>query len=1081
MKAQSLTCLQCGHISPSGTRYCPNCREAVDPELVAELQWLYRSLKDLDNRIAVGDGEESIATLRNAYLSRYQQQRHEASISQPSSIAAVVARKGAAQTSEIPTSAQIPVPDSFLTDLSHFSWSAFLAEQAIAIIAYLGGFLLLVATLTFVVGAWNVFTDSIKLSVVIGVYLLFGGASLALSRMAGLRTIGRAYLGVFAMMTPLVGLAFYRFLLQGNGFSPSGVITITAGYAAITYLLIAWRTEIITYSYLGWTAALISALAIVPWLNASLEWNLVVLIIISIVYVIISEVQRLRPTLTVPALQLGILTSVIGFIGLQFYTIAVWSNGIGLQHTILVVGLLSGLVLSLLLSRYVRTFSTVLEKTESTEDLSALIDFFIPLLFAEVIPAIGLMAGIGHVAIIYLVAVTAIVEVSGAAIIIPRVTNTPSPLRTVTAIIAVALVVIGWINSTGDPIPQWHVVTTLLAGVTVTVIAALTSKLPFWTLLGGFFLSVAVYTAIPSIFTQHSNDAYGYSHIQVAFIAILSVLGIALSRRQSLREYGYVFYITAVANIAYAVSILFFIPNGWYATIALVGFIALMYAIASIERWKVVTIGTVPLVFAALILAPSSIAFLVSLAWVCIPVALAIVVRLRKVELVWVGAIYIMSVLASLFAFIRADSFAVMNIESLLLAFAAVAYVVAIIERSASISFVPPLYVTAAILFQHDPHALLILVVGLVFLGLIAGRIGGWYWSSPAYGAGAIVSVAAITQSDFTAGFTVIIFLVLSLLTYAIAVIEARAEVLIGTFFLGATTVYIACEYWNFAMWQILIGLMVLSWVYLGGQWVWQLFPWLRNHPYVLIGSEAESNEEATSTKSLTVADIGANFHRIAALVLGIGSTIFSFDNGFLVRDSSTQATVLMLVSVAGLFSVYTLITGQVPILRYVAGFALSLAVTWELRYFGADSVQAYIIPPGSYLIVSGTVIGGSKTIAEAKTYMQGALLTGSLTLLLPTLQQSFGNDNPWFYAVFLAMEAIIIAGVGLGLLSRLMVVAGLSFVGLAAIRGAVLAVESGVPVAVVIALFALALMGLATWLNLRVRQPLAKLPPDTL
>jgi LPXTG-motif cell wall-anchored protein len=67
-------------------------------------------------------------------------------------------------------------------------------------------------------------------------------------------------------------------------------------------------------------------------------------------------------------------------------------------------------------------------------------------------------------------------------------------------------------------------------------------------------------------------------------------------------------------------------------------------------------------------------------------------------------------------------------------------------------------------------------------------------------------------------------------------------------------------------------------------------------------------------------------------------------------------------------------------------------------------------------------------------------------------------------------VEALVIAGVGVGTRSRLLVLAGSSFVGLAALRGAVLAVDSGVPVALVIGLIALALIGGATWLSLRRR-----------
>ena len=71
MGKQMLRCPYCGSVPPPGATYCPFCGEAVDPALVAELQWLYGALNDLDTRIARGEGGQTIATLRDAYRDRY--------------------------------------------------------------------------------------------------------------------------------------------------------------------------------------------------------------------------------------------------------------------------------------------------------------------------------------------------------------------------------------------------------------------------------------------------------------------------------------------------------------------------------------------------------------------------------------------------------------------------------------------------------------------------------------------------------------------------------------------------------------------------------------------------------------------------------------------------------------------------------------------------------------------------------------------------------------------------------------------------------------------------------------------------
>jgi hypothetical protein len=101
------------------------------------------------------------------------------------------------------------------------------------------------------------------------------------------------------------------------------------------------------------------------------------------------------------------------------------------------------------------------------------------------------------------------------------------------------------------------------------------------------------------------------------------------------------------------------------------------------------------------------------------------------------------------------------------------------------------------------------------------------------------------------------------------------------------------------------------------------------------------------------------------------------------------------------------------------------------------------------------------------------ASLLGALLLMLPTLAQSFttAQSENWIYASALALEALAIAAVGVGTHTRALILLGTGFFGLAAIRGALLAFSSGVPVALIIAALALLLMGGATWLSLRVRR----------
>ena len=166
MSTKMLRCLNCGRVSPAGGSYCQFCGEAVDPALIAELQWLYGALNDLDTRIARGEGAHAISTLRNEYRDRYLAARRAPATEKaaaPVWPAAILAASGlpfttpaesgtttpAAPTSPAATPTPTPAPTAEPRPAGPiFSWQAFLSEQAIAIMMYMGGFLGLVAMLS---------------------------------------------------------------------------------------------------------------------------------------------------------------------------------------------------------------------------------------------------------------------------------------------------------------------------------------------------------------------------------------------------------------------------------------------------------------------------------------------------------------------------------------------------------------------------------------------------------------------------------------------------------------------------------------------------------------------------------------------------------------------------------------------------------------------------------------------------------------------------------------------------------------------------------------------------------------------
>ncbi|HEY7984110.1 MAG TPA: zinc ribbon domain-containing protein, partial [Ktedonobacterales bacterium] len=323
MQPSQLVCSRCGHTATPGTRYCANCGEAVDPALVAELRDLYTVLTTLTAEVDAGRGAAPVEHLRDAIRARYLRLRTTPDAA-PVGVAVAPALPVApgAPAMPVPTiplsrpraaAAPASPPAPVRPPRPAFSWRAFLSEQAIAIMAYLGAFLLLVATLAFELGGWQALSDGIKLTVVLVVYIAFGALGTSLRRMRDLRTVSSAYLGIFALMTPLVALAVYRFALRSSGFPVAGMICIGAAYAAVVYLALALRTDFAVYAYLGWLAAGVAVVEALVWgkLDTSLALYFLALFALALLFPAMVGRWQVAARLGGPARDVALLASAI--------------------------------------------------------------------------------------------------------------------------------------------------------------------------------------------------------------------------------------------------------------------------------------------------------------------------------------------------------------------------------------------------------------------------------------------------------------------------------------------------------------------------------------------------------------------------------------------------------------------------------------------------------------------------------------------------------------------------------------------------------------------------------------------------
>lgn len=1311
MRNGYLECSRCHNLSPLGTRYCPHCGEAVDPALVAELRQLYERVRALDGLIADGQGGRTVSELREEITARYLAMRQPPGqpaatatitttpaqplaaepVTQPAAATAVRAIPPVAAVVVAPAAAGAGAGGEALRTRSLeprgpvFSWRAFVADQAIAIMAYLGGFLLLVATLSFIVGGWQVLGDLVKLAAVCAVYLVFGALGVALRRSARLATVGRAYLGVFALMTPLVALAAYRFALQGLGLPVAGIVCVSAAYAAVIYLALGWRTDFAPYTYIGWTAFLVSGLAIVPWADASREWEFFALAALALALLVPQQLRRLpvAAALALPAMQLATLATAAAALGTEVVGLALIGNASpadvttrsALSPAAFALASCMLIPLAVLWSRTLRTLDTPADAA-----LTDLSDWSIAAFAAQAVAAVAIWRQADARTMAMLLAALALAKLGAAMLLRRRAEDRVAPRRGI-EILAAGLATVGAGIVWGGAAPNWPLIAALSAGAVVLLGVALIEGMPWWALAAGLFLSldyyqiVAALTSGPSL---HPTDTvFGASIVTSSYAATFALalwlLALGLSFAPRTRRYAAPAYLTALGNALYTLPFLpsysnayitvilttfalaavlagwregwrvagglatgFFgvlavlpyttdsdghavalamlaaaalalavrrllgrgwavapyivglwaallgglhltgaagipavstttarfagvsfaawallgvallavvaalwedalaamapaallalwaqlaagdhkaafvlalvmvgagvvsrvVRNGewaitWYlaalagSAVAVLGlrdlgpdgqiwqvaelgaFALLAYLIAVLERAAAASLLAVLYAAAATYLFPGAAPLVPTLVVVGAAVALGLAISSRFGGR-WALALYLVAAQASIFAVVRAIPSGAGVVEALLLIFAAVAFLVMAVEREPLAGFAPALYAAAAVVAQPDAHALLPLALSLALLGMAVSRVAGIRWAWPWYAAAAVAAGFTAILGEPAPGFEALALAALVVVAYAIAWLESRADLLPLPLVLGVLAVAAGARALSWTEWQTLLALAGLAWVYVLSERVWSLLPGLRRRGDAWWAALMEQAPAAWSDPRVA----GGWIHLWGGVLLGVAvsAVALAAEGSFAARAAATETVVLAFVALAGMLG-YLARTPRLHVLWYVAGELVALAITWQVRWLGADNLQAFILAPGSFQLVVGALVPSDARLGHPVRAGQVFSLLGALILLLPTLSQSFSADPTWVYALALAAEALLIAGAGVGTRSRLLVLTGSLFVGAAALRGAVLAVDSGVPIALVIAALALLLMGGATWLSLRSRR----------
>ncbi len=763
MQASGPVCAQCGQVAAPGVQYCTRCGEAVDPTLVAELQRLYTTLRELNVRVVSGRGSQTVSELRDELRARYLALRTEPGKEKTSPIAAPLA---AAQAPAAVSAAPVSAPDRpsaappsapIRPPRPAFSWQAFLAEQAIAIMAYLGAFLLIIATLAFELGGWQGLPDSIKLALMVVVYLIFGALGIVLRRARGLRTVGNAYLGVFALMTPLIALGVYRFELQSTGFPVAGMLCIAALYATVIYVALALRTSFATYAYLGWVALLVAVIATVPWSGVAAEWWVFALVSVAAALLFPDQISQLQiaALLGRPARQVSAVASSVGVVSVEVLGLLVWlERTVGQVSVSIAAFALAAVVLAALA---VGWSATMRQWMPHATWLLTTLEASVGALAAQAVIALAAWSGAKPSQMAYVLAFLGLAEM-GAALVLRRVAPARAGLRYSVEGIALALTSLAALSVVAYPSPNWPLTAAYTVGILVTIGIVVAEGAPWWLLASGFFLTL-VYQTIGTAILPPSHLAQDASPFYAALTLALWLLALGCGLRGVTRKFAAPIYVVAFGDALYTCLLLIFRREPGYQTAVLLIFALAAFIAARRERQPLVG-GLAVGFFGVLACLPWAFSESNTLygSFLAVGVAVAALAVRRTLGRPWALPLYGVGLWAILLAGVHASVPGVTTEKVvaldlpfaawLLIVYTALALVGAFWEGAPWAATVPAALGLWAMFVTGERVSAVALLFGLVVVGAASRQWRGQWWGAPWYVAGAVGSVFVVLQLD---------------------------------------------------------------------------------------------------------------------------------------------------------------------------------------------------------------------------------------------------------------------------------------------------------------------------------------------
>jgi hypothetical protein len=185
-----------------------------------------------------------------------------------------------------------PVPVAATPSAPPISLRELLAEHSVVILASFGAFLLVVATVLFELYGTVGLGGEVRLGAVVALNLIFAAAGYFANRRERLRSVGSIYIGLAAVLLPLVALAAWTFLeLGAHGITVDQALAVSGAACAVVYGFLAQRLGLRAYGEMAGIAVLVAS-----WgtSNALLghDWRSIGLALTPLVF---AAVQRVLP------------------------------------------------------------------------------------------------------------------------------------------------------------------------------------------------------------------------------------------------------------------------------------------------------------------------------------------------------------------------------------------------------------------------------------------------------------------------------------------------------------------------------------------------------------------------------------------------------------------------------------------------------------------------------------------------------------------------------------------------------------------------------------------------------------------